>query len=65
MLVGKRRNYSTFVLFILQPDSGHKDSKTRNCVDCMVRTELPLFFIIVELPYLLLLKFAILLSLIF
>jgi hypothetical protein len=55
-----------FVLFMIQPDSSHKNTKMENGVDCMVRTEFTIvsFSVIVELSPLPLLKYDTLLSLI-
>jgi hypothetical protein len=52
-------------MFMLKFDSGRTDSKLETSVDCTVRAELPLFSVIVELSPLPLLKFTLLLSLIF
>jgi hypothetical protein len=58
------RNFSTFVLFILRPDSDQKDAKTGNCVAYTVQVEFTVFSVIIELSHLPLLKFALMLSVI-
>jgi hypothetical protein len=62
--VGKLRNFSTFGMFMLYPDSGRKGMKPGKFVDCTVWTEFTMFFVIIELSLLPLLRFALMLSLI-
>jgi hypothetical protein len=58
------RTFSTFVLFMILPDSHCKNTKMENCVDYMVRIEFTVFSVIIELSPLPFLKFALMLTLI-